>query len=98
MAVGGVKADVEDEDFAAASDVLQHDAGESMGSLKKIQTYGGWHYVRVFAAFALYAFIVVGVRNRVIAQPSMYATPAAIGLLVGLLAACVAVVRDRSRK
>ena len=56
MAVGGVKADVEDEDFAAASDVLQHDAGESMGSLKKIQTYGGWHYVRVFAAFALYAF------------------------------------------
>ena len=97
-AVGGVKVDVEDEDYAAASDVLQNDAGESIGSLKKIQTCSRWHYVRVFAAFALFTFVVVGVRNRVIAQPGMYTTPAIFGLLVGLLATAVTILRNRSRK
>jgi hypothetical protein len=97
-AVGGVKVDVADEDFAAASDLLKHDLGESNGSLKKIQTYSRWHYVRVFVGFALFAFVVVGARNGVIAQPGMYTTPGMFGILIGSLATVVAVVRSRAKK
>jgi hypothetical protein len=97
-AVGGVKVEVQDEDFEAASDLLRNDAGEPGESPKKIRTYSSWHYVRVCGAFALCTFVFVAVRIGAIARPGAYAIPAIIGLLVGMLAAAVEVVRTRPQK
>jgi hypothetical protein len=95
---GGVKVDVADEDFEAASALIQDDPGGKGEFPEKTRTYSGWHYVRVFAVFALCGFMLVAVRNGVIAQPRFWAIPAVFGLLGGIVVAALALVRDKSRK
>jgi hypothetical protein len=91
-AVGGVKVDVEDEDFMRASDLYATTKGPVVVQPKV--HYGALRYVKLFAAVFLGAFFFLLVRGSVLWLPKMYGVPFIESVAVAILiAAFFAILR-----
>jgi hypothetical protein len=95
-AIGGVKVDVADEDFDTALVFIEPQAAERSPAMSP--PHSAWHFVTVLFAVAACTFIVVAVRNGVIAHPGKYAVPAGFGIGFGALAVVLSLLRNRARQ
>lgn len=92
-AIGGVKVDVADEDFIAAAEVANLENGEPAAAPRPAKR--GLSMPTLFLLVASGTFLLVALDTEVIAYPSRYALPTALGLATGLITVGWAMIRRR---